>query len=185
MTSACACVRDGAGADRLRGAGRRRARPHADDRQGGAGRSCQRPICCPISRRSCHVYNLMRPARQQVQGAAQDPRARERHRSRPRAVEAEFRTRSAANTTGVSARALAEIEAAFAPPAFDAPEDGYDAARAADPVFRAWIDTNVAAHRAPDYAIVTVSLKPIGGTPGDATAEQMRLSGRSGRDLRP
>ena len=27
----------------------------------------------------------------------------------------------------------------------------------------------------PHYAIVTVSLKPIGGTPGDATAEQMRL----------
>ena len=27
----------------------------------------------------------------------------------------------------------------------------------------------------PHYAIVTVSLKPIGGTPGDATADQMRL----------
>ena len=40
---------------------------------------------------------------------------------------------------------------------------------------RAWVDTNVAAHRLPHYAIVTVSLKPIGGTPGDATADQMRV----------
>ena len=31
------------------------------------------------------------------------------------------------------------------------------------------------AHRLDHYAIVTVSLKPIGGTPGDATAEQMRV----------
>ena len=31
------------------------------------------------------------------------------------------------------------------------------------------------AQAATHYAIVTVSLKPIGGTPGDATAEQMRL----------
>ena len=40
---------------------------------------------------------------------------------------------------------------------------------------RAWIDTNIAAHKLPHYAIVTVSLKPIGGTPGDATSEQMRV----------
>ena len=32
-----------------------------------------------------------------------------------------------------------------------------------------------AEHRVPHYAIVTVSLKPIGGTPGDATSEQMRV----------
>ncbi len=34
--------------------------------------------------------------------------------------------------------------------------------------------TNVAEHAHYDYSIVTISLKPIGGTPGDATAEQMR-----------
>ena len=28
-------------------------------------------------------------------------------------------------------------------------------------------------HRAPGYAIATISLKPIGGVPGDATHEQM------------
>ena len=71
---------------------------------------------------------------------------------------------------------LAEIEAAFAPPAFrDAPTDAYDAFRAADPVFRAWADTNLALHRNPQYAIVTISLKAQGETPGDATGDQMRL----------
>ena len=38
-----------------------------------------------------------------------------------------------------------------------------------------FIDTNVAAHKRPGYAIVSVSLKPTGGTPGDATSEQMRV----------
>jgi sulfite reductase (NADPH) hemoprotein beta-component len=33
--------------------------------------------------------------------------------------------------------------------------------------------SNVAPHRQPGYAIVTLSLKPTGGIPGDATAEQM------------
>jgi sulfite reductase (NADPH) hemoprotein beta-component len=71
---------------------------------------------------------------------------------------------------------LAEIEAAFAPPVFrDAPTDAYDAFHAADPVFRAWADTNLAQHRNPQYAIVTVSLKAHGETPGDATGDQMRL----------
>ena len=34
---------------------------------------------------------------------------------------------------------------------------------------------NTEPHRVPGYAMVTISLKPIGGTPGDATAEQMEL----------
>ncbi len=71
---------------------------------------------------------------------------------------------------------LAEIEAAFAPPAFrDAPVAAFEAAHAADPVFRAWADTNLARHRNPQYAIVTISLKAHGETPGDATGDQMRL----------
>ena len=86
-------------------------------------------------------------------------------------VEAAFVERRA-QMGPVNPALLAEIEAAFAPPAFE-PET------AAPPLvgagLRAWVDTNVAEHRVPHYAIVTVSLKPIGGTPGDATAEQMRL----------
>ena len=72
----------------------------------------------------------------------------------------------------VNAGLVADIEAAFAAPAFEA-------AAPVAPVLgaglRAWVDTNVTAHRLEHYAIVTVSLKPIGGTPGDATADQMRV----------
>ena len=77
---------------------------------------------------------------------------------------------------GIGADVLGEIAAHFAAPAFrDAPEDAYLAARNSDPVFRSWSDTNLTEHRAPGYAIVTVSLKAHGQTPGDATSAQMRL----------
>ena len=42
-----------------------------------------------------------------------------------------------------------------------------------DPAFEAWRKNSVSAHKVPGYAIVTLSLKPVGGPPGDATAEQM------------
>ncbi|MFO1184595.1 MAG: nitrite/sulfite reductase [Bauldia sp.] len=47
------------------------------------------------------------------------------------------------------------------------------AARKSDTDLDAWVARNTVPHRVPGYAVVTVSLKPIGGTPGDATAEQM------------
>ncbi len=47
------------------------------------------------------------------------------------------------------------------------------AACRADRRFDAWIDNCVANHKVAGYAIVTLSLKPEGGTPGDATAAQM------------
>ena len=71
---------------------------------------------------------------------------------------------------------LADVRAAFAPPAFrNAPIDAYDAFYKADPAFRAWADTNLAQHRNDQYAIVTVSVKAHGQTPGDATSDQMRV----------
>ena len=77
--------------------------------------------------------------------------------------------------TGVDQQMLARIEADFALPAFKtAPLDAYNAAYEADPVFRAWADTNLHPHRAEGYAIVSISLKAHGATPGDATAAQMR-----------
>ena len=77
---------------------------------------------------------------------------------------------------GNDQKLLAEIEEAFAPPAFrNAPTDAYDAFYEADPTFRAWADTNLHAHRNAQYAIVTISLKAHGETPGDATSDQMRL----------
>ncbi len=90
-------------------------------------------------------------------------------------IEAAFAARKAA-FPGVNRALLAEIAAAFAPPAFVAlPTDGFERAYAADPVFRSWVDTNVTAHRRDDYALATISLKPVGGTPGDITSAQMRL----------
>jgi sulfite reductase (NADPH) hemoprotein beta-component len=77
---------------------------------------------------------------------------------------------------GADQALLAEIEQAFAPPAFrNAPVDAFDAFHRADPVFRAWADTNLTPHRNAQYAIVTISLKAHGTTPGDATASQMRI----------
>ena len=42
-----------------------------------------------------------------------------------------------------------------------------------DPDFAVWLDQNVKAHKQPGYAIVNISLKPIGGIPGDASADQI------------
>jgi sulfite reductase (NADPH) hemoprotein beta-component len=78
--------------------------------------------------------------------------------------------------SGVDQNQLAGIKKHFAGPDLtERPVDAYDAARRADPAFRSWSDTNLAAHRAQGYAIVTISLKKPGATPGDATAEQMRV----------
>ncbi len=70
------------------------------------------------------------------------------------------------------------IEAYFAPPAL-APRSGTSIAlkraEARSPALGRWVAQNTAAHRISGHAIVTISLKPIGGTPGDATADQMDL----------
>ncbi|MDB5526022.1 MAG: nitrite/sulfite reductase [Rhizobium sp.] len=44
-----------------------------------------------------------------------------------------------------------------------------------DADFARWIDQNVKPHKHPDYGMVTISLKPIGGIPGDANDSQMDL----------
>ena len=46
-------------------------------------------------------------------------------------------------------------------------------ARASNRRFDAWFRNSVAPHKVSGYAIVTLSLKPEGAPPGDATAEQM------------
>ncbi len=91
------------------------------------------------------------------------------------AVEAQFaRTKPA--FSGVDVNLFEEIRAQFTGPAWrSAPTDAYDAIYQADPLFRSWADTNLTAHRAEGYAIVSVSLKKHGATPGDATADQMRV----------
>ena len=90
-------------------------------------------------------------------------------------VEAKF-TEVRPQFSGVDQEILAQIEAQFAPPAVRvAATDGYEAARLANPAFRSWSDTNLAEHKAPGYAIVSVSIKKHGATPGDASSDQMRV----------
>jgi len=91
-------------------------------------------------------------------------------------VETEFVLRKSLYNAAKARELLSEIAAGFAPPAFEsAPIDAFDARYAADPVFRSWADTNLSEHRADGYAIVSISLKKQGATPGDATADQMRV----------
>ncbi len=75
---------------------------------------------------------------------------------------------------------LARIAAQFADPAFDPAADAE--LDRSDPEFAAWLDHNVHAHKAPGHAIVTISLKPTGGIPGDASAAQIRLMADLARD---
>jgi sulfite reductase (NADPH) hemoprotein beta-component len=67
---------------------------------------------------------------------------------------------------------IRRIEAYFAPPAFDA-RPAQASLRTPDRAFDRWVTRNTHAHKQPGHAIVTISLKPIGGIPGDASAEQM------------
>ena len=78
--------------------------------------------------------------------------------------------------SGIDQQRLAEYETQFAAPEFTAKSDaGFKDAYHNDPVFRAWCDTNLAAHKADGYSIVSISIKKHGQTPGDATSDQMRL----------
>ena len=78
--------------------------------------------------------------------------------------------------SGIDRQILAEIEHSFAAPAFvKKSTDGFEAARLANPAFRSWSDTNLSDHKADGYAIVSISIKKHGATPGDATSDQMRV----------
>jgi len=68
---------------------------------------------------------------------------------------------------------LERIKGFFTDPAFEA---GAPAAiDRSDPDFALWLDRNTHPHKQPGYAIVNISLKPAGGIPGDASADQIRL----------
>src|SRR3989475_2435302 len=70
---------------------------------------------------------------------------------------------------------IEDIRSRFSYPAYEKlphmPEELKKAAH--DPHFEAWRKNSVFPHKVPGYAIVTLSLKPVGGPPGDATADQM------------
>lgn len=71
---------------------------------------------------------------------------------------------------------IAAITAYFAPPALESRAEGWAQLaqwKKADADFARWVQQNVQPHKHPDYGMVTISLKPIGGIPGDATDAQM------------
>ena len=82
----------------------------------------------------------------------------------------EFKEIKAGGTLEVPQIERQRIEAYFAPPAFETLDDKMPAGEAD---FSAWVETNTHRHRMPGYAIATISLKPIGGVPGDCSAVQL------------
>ncbi|MBL8655997.1 MAG: nitrite/sulfite reductase [Altererythrobacter sp.] len=67
---------------------------------------------------------------------------------------------------------LARIAAMFDEPLEPAESAAPDRS---DPDFALWMDRNTHPHKLPGYISAVISLKPVGGIPGDATADQMRL----------
>ena len=93
-----------------------------------------------------------------------------------RQVDAEFAEIRKGGTLHLPEEEVARIDAYFRPPAYEAlPDESTELNKAvvADRDFANWVKSNVAQHRAPGYAIVNISLKPVGGTPGDCTSDQM------------
>jgi sulfite reductase (NADPH) hemoprotein beta-component len=90
-------------------------------------------------------------------------------------VEAEWQTIKD-GPLALDSAVVAEIASRFVYPDYEALDDSppaFTAARRGDPQFDIWVNNAVSNHKKPGYAIVTISLKPEGGTPGDATAAQM------------
>ena len=75
---------------------------------------------------------------------------------------------------------LERIRTYFEDPLFEAgaPEE----VDRSDPDFAVWVDRNTVAHKEAGYVSAVISLKPVGGIPGDATAEQMRLMADLAKD---
>ncbi len=68
------------------------------------------------------------------------------------------------------------IQSYFEPPAYEdinEPVASFENKRTEDKGFAAWVNTSVFPHKQAGYAAAIISLKPIGGVPGDASAEQM------------
>ncbi|MGD0761604.1 MAG: nitrite/sulfite reductase [Roseiarcus sp.] len=91
------------------------------------------------------------------------------------AIESEF---AAHDRTGLALppQEIARINAYFAPPPLEAKtpvSERVERRRAKDAKFARFFESNVAPHKTPGCAMVTISLKPIGGAPGDASADQI------------
>ena len=97
----------------------------------------------------------------------------------PEAFREEVETEWGYLKDGPSTLTLEEVDRVaqrFTQPAYETlPErdHGFERQRRTDRAFARWVERNVAGHRMPGYAAVTLSLKQTGTPPGDATAEQM------------
>ena len=90
-------------------------------------------------------------------------------------VEADFAEHNDAGLT-LPQNEIDRIIAYFAMPGLTdrpATSAAVEARKQTDPAFARFVKHNVSAHKVPGYGIITISLKPIGGIPGDASAEQM------------
>ena len=67
---------------------------------------------------------------------------------------------------------LERIKGFFADPAFT---DGPKSVERSDPAFALWVERNTHRHKHDAYVSAVISLKPVGGIPGDASAAQMHL----------
>ena len=93
-----------------------------------------------------------------------------------RRVEIEFAEIKKTGVLELPAEELARIGAYFADPPFETLPDyceSFEIAARTHRDFADWVKTNVHPHKIPGYAIATISLKPIGLTPGDCSSEQM------------
>ncbi len=89
-----------------------------------------------------------------------------------RQVEAEFAHLRSQNIEPPLAE-LERIKGFFGDPAF---ETGLsDTIDRTNPAFALGVDRNTLTHKQPGYVAATISLKPVGGIPGDATGAQIRL----------
>ena len=75
---------------------------------------------------------------------------------------------------------LERIRTFFEDPAFEA--GAADELDRSDPDFAVWADRNTHPHKQAGYVSAVISLKPVGGIPGDATADQMRLMAQLAED---
>ncbi|MFN7180940.1 nitrite/sulfite reductase [Hyphomonas sp.] len=95
-----------------------------------------------------------------------------------RQVEEEFAAQRTSEKIDLPQAEIDRIHSYFTPPQLaPKPEVSkhFEAAKVADPAFARWARVNLHPHKAAGYTSITVSLKPQGVAPGDATDTQMEL----------
>ena len=93
-----------------------------------------------------------------------------------RLVDEEFERIDASQMLSLPEAELDRISAYFAPPNYEnlpAQSEAFEAAKGSNAELNYWVKTHLVPHKTPGYGIVNISLKPIGGIPGDATDVQM------------